>query len=106
MRPLTRHLRQLEKEGAAGRLWSMTIGPKAIREMSLALERVCNPRGRRTIHAVCVRRAKNALLVIVQFLLTAYQDWAERAEQWLHKVYPEIEDRFLRQEERLSLIHI
>ena len=27
----------------------------------------------------------------------AYRDRAERAEQWLHKVYTEIEDRFLRQ---------
>jgi hypothetical protein len=26
-----------------------------------------------------------------------YQDKADRAEQWLHKVYTEIEDRFLRQ---------
>jgi hypothetical protein len=28
-----------------------------------------------------------------------YQDKANRAEQWLHKVYTEIEDRFLRQED-------
>jgi hypothetical protein len=27
----------------------------------------------------------------------AYRDQAERAEQWLHRVYTEIEDRFLRQ---------
>ena len=27
-----------------------------------------------------------------------HRDRAERAEQWLHKVYSEIEDRFLRQE--------
>ena len=27
-----------------------------------------------------------------------YQDKADRAEQWLHKVYTEIEDRFLRQD--------
>jgi hypothetical protein len=27
----------------------------------------------------------------------AHRDRAERAEQWLHKVYTEIEDRFLRQ---------
>ena len=32
--------------------------------------------------------------------VAAYQDRAERAEQWLHKVYSEIEDRFLRQENR------
>ena len=29
--------------------------------------------------------------------VVAYRDRAERAEQWLHKVYMEIEDRFLRQ---------
>ena len=28
-----------------------------------------------------------------------YRQQAERAEQWLHKVYMEIEDRFLRQGE-------
>jgi hypothetical protein len=27
-----------------------------------------------------------------------YRDKADRAEQWLHKVYTEIEDRFLRQD--------
>jgi hypothetical protein len=30
---------------------------------------------------------------------TAYQERAERAEQWLHRVYTEIEDRFLRQDD-------
>jgi threonine aldolase len=29
--------------------------------------------------------------------VVAYQNQAERAEQWLHKVYAEIEDRFLQQ---------
>ena len=29
--------------------------------------------------------------------VSAYQERAERAEQWLHRVYTEIEDRFLRQ---------
>ena len=28
-----------------------------------------------------------------------YRDKADRAEQWLHKVYTEIEDRFLRQDD-------
>ena len=28
-----------------------------------------------------------------------YQEKADRAEQWLHKVYTEIEDRFLRQDD-------
>jgi hypothetical protein len=31
--------------------------------------------------------------------VTAYRDRAERAEQWLHRVYLEIEDRFLRQDD-------
>ena len=31
-----------------------------------------------------------------------YQDKADRAEQWLHRVYTEIEDRFLRQEDGRS----
>ena len=30
--------------------------------------------------------------------VTAYQERAGRAEQWLHRVYTEIEDRFLRQD--------
>jgi hypothetical protein len=30
--------------------------------------------------------------------VVAYQNQSERAEQWLHKVYTEIEDRFLQQE--------
>ncbi len=29
--------------------------------------------------------------------VAVYQERAERAEQWLHRVYTEIEDRFLRQ---------
>ena len=29
--------------------------------------------------------------------IEAYRDRAERAEQWLHKVYTEIEERLLRQ---------
>jgi hypothetical protein len=31
--------------------------------------------------------------------VAAYQERAERAEQWLHRVYTEIEDRFLQQSE-------
>jgi hypothetical protein len=31
-----------------------------------------------------------------------YQDKADRAEQWLHKVYTEIEERFLRQDDGRS----
>jgi hypothetical protein len=33
----------------------------------------------------------------------AYQNQAERAEQWLHKVYTEIEDRFLQQGRSLAV---
>jgi hypothetical protein len=34
--------------------------------------------------------------------VTAYQNRAERAEQWLHRVYTEIEDRFLQQKRQPS----
>ena len=34
--------------------------------------------------------------------VAAYQERAERAEQWLHRVYTEIEDRFLRQSDDRS----
>jgi hypothetical protein len=34
---------------------------------------------------------------IVESALAAYQERAERAEQWLHRIYGEIEDRFLQQ---------
>ena len=33
----------------------------------------------------------------VEAEVAAYQERAERAEQWLHRVYTEIEDRFLQQ---------
>jgi hypothetical protein len=31
--------------------------------------------------------------------VVTYQEQAERAEQWLHRVYTEIEDRFIRQDQ-------
>jgi predicted nucleic acid-binding Zn-ribbon protein len=34
--------------------------------------------------------------------VTAYQEKAERAEQWFHRVYTEIENRFLRQRRSAS----
>ena len=34
--------------------------------------------------------------------VSAYQERAERAEQWLHRVYTEIEDRFLRREKAIA----
>ena len=36
----------------------------------------------------------------VEAQVTAYQERAERAEQWLHRVYTEIEDRFLQQTDK------
>ena len=45
-------------------------------------------------------RAAEDRIAELETEVTAYQDRAERAEQWLHKVYTEIEDRFLQQEKR------
>ena len=42
-------------------------------------------------------RAAQYRITELEAELEAYRDRAERAEQWLHKVYTEIEDRFLRQ---------
>jgi hypothetical protein len=39
-------------------------------------------------------------IVELETEIAAYQERAERAEQWLHRVYTEIEDRFLRQDKR------
>ena len=43
-------------------------------------------------------RAAEDRIAELQAEVGIYQDKAERAEQWLHKVYTEIEDRFLRQD--------
>ena len=43
-----------------------------------------------------LRAAENRIAEL-EAEVVAYQDRAERAEQWLHKVYTEIEERFLRQ---------
>ena len=43
-------------------------------------------------------RAAEHRIAELEAEVEAYRDRAERAEQWLHKVYTEIEDRFLRQE--------
>ena len=45
-------------------------------------------------------RAAEDRIAELEAEVAAYQDRVERAEQWLHKVYTEIEDRFLRQEKR------
>ena len=42
-------------------------------------------------------RAAEDRIAELEAEVTAYQERAERAEQWLHRVYTEIEDRFLRQ---------
>ena len=47
-------------------------------------------------------RAAEDRIAELEAEVAAYQDRAERAEQWLHKVYTEIEERFLRQEKRRS----
>jgi hypothetical protein len=42
-------------------------------------------------------RAAQQLISELEAEVVTYQNQAERAEQWLHKVYTEIEDRFLQQ---------
>jgi TolA-binding protein len=43
-------------------------------------------------------RAAEGRIAELEAQAAAYQEQAERAEQWLHRVYTEIEDRFLRQD--------
>jgi hypothetical protein len=43
-------------------------------------------------------RAAEQRITDLEAEVERHRDRAERAEQWLHKVYTEIEDRFLRQE--------
>jgi hypothetical protein len=45
-------------------------------------------------------RAAEARIAELESEGQSYQDRAERAEQWLHRVYSEIEDRFLKQGNR------
>ena len=42
-------------------------------------------------------RAAQQRISELEVEVVAYQNQAERAEQWLHKVYTEIEDRCLQQ---------
>jgi hypothetical protein len=42
-------------------------------------------------------RAAEDRIAELEAELTAYQERADRADQWLHRVYTEIEDRFLHQ---------
>ena len=43
-------------------------------------------------------RAAEARINELEAEIGVYQEKADRAEQWLHRVYTEIEDRFLRQD--------
>ena len=45
-----------------------------------------------------LRAAENRIAELVAEV-SIYQEKADRAEQWLHRVYTEIEDRFLRQDD-------
>jgi hypothetical protein len=45
-------------------------------------------------------RAAEARITELEAQAAAYQEQAERAGQWLHRVYIEIEERFLRQDQR------
>jgi hypothetical protein len=45
-------------------------------------------------------RAAQNRIVELEAEVGIYQDKADRAEHWLHKVYTEIEDRFLRQDDK------
>jgi regulator of sigma D len=47
-----------------------------------------------------LRAAENGIAEL-EAEIGIYQDKADRAEQWLHKVYTEIEERFLRQDDSL-----
>jgi len=44
-------------------------------------------------------RAAEDRIAELEAEVASHQEQAERAEQWLHKVYIEIEDRFLRQDQ-------
>jgi CRISPR/Cas system CSM-associated protein Csm2 small subunit len=41
-------------------------------------------------------RAAEGRIAELEAQAAAYQEQAERAERWLHRVYTEIQDRFLR----------
>jgi hypothetical protein len=45
-------------------------------------------------------RAAEDRIAELEAQAAAYQEQAERAGQWLHRVYVEIEERFLRQDQR------
>jgi len=45
-------------------------------------------------------RAAEERIAELEAEIDTYRDRADRAEQWLHRVYSEIEDRFLRQNDQ------
>jgi hypothetical protein len=45
-------------------------------------------------------RAAEGRIAELEAQAAAYQEQAERAEQWLHRVYTEVRDRFFRQDQR------
>jgi hypothetical protein len=47
-------------------------------------------------------RAAEARIAELEAERQAYQQRAERAEQWLHRIYTEIDDRFLKHDDRRS----
>ncbi len=49
-------------------------------------------------------RAAEARIAELEAEGQTYQERAERAEQWLHRVYSEIEDRFLRQDAQRAAV--
>ena len=49
-------------------------------------------------------RAAEARIAELESEGQSYQERAERAEQWLHRVYSEIEDRFLKQGNRREAV--
>jgi hypothetical protein len=49
-------------------------------------------------------RAAEARIAELEAEGQTYQERAERAEQWLHRVYSEIEDRFLRRSDRREAV--
>jgi hypothetical protein len=49
-------------------------------------------------------RAAEARIAELEAEGQSYQERAERAEQWLHRVYSEIQDRFLKRDEQRAAV--
>jgi hypothetical protein len=48
-------------------------------------------------------RAAESRISELEAEIESYRDRSERAEQWLHRLYTEIEDRFFRQSDRTGI---